>query len=57
MTLSQLKNEISNEVDFENVVDGFSFFKARVQTFPSASGSKMTCHGSPLGKIKGKFED
>lgn len=55
--LSQFKNEISNEVDVENIVNGFSFFKARVQTFPSASGSNMTCHGSPLGKTKGKFED
>lgn len=53
-TLS-IEDEISNEVDFENIVDGFPFIKARAHVFPSTSGSNMTYRGRPLGKAEGRL--
>lgn len=39
-----VENEISCEVYFENIVDGFPFIKVTAHTFPSALGSNRTCH-------------
>lgn len=47
---SSIENEKNNEVDFENIVDGFPFITARAHMLPSTSGSNRICMAVPWAR-------